>query len=62
MTSSLDTNKKVKMSGSAEVKGKFLLKKFIQGFVTTETIGILPYFSTAGVCALRLIALIRVEV
>lgn len=50
------------MPGSAEVKGKFLLKKFIQGFVTTETIGILPYFSTAGVCALRLIALIRVEV
>lgn len=50
------------MPDSAEVKGKFLLKKFIQGFVTTETIWILRHFSTAGVFALRLIALIHADV
>lgn len=61
MTSSPDVNKRVRKTPDiAEVK--FLLKKLIQGFVTTETIWILPYFSTADVYALRLITSINVEV
>lgn len=63
VTSSLDVNKRVKKPPDiAEVKGKLLLKKLIQGFLTTETIWILPCFSTADVCALRLVVSVNVEV
>lgn len=62
MTSSLDIKKKAKkIPDVAEVKGKIHLKKFIKGFVTAEAIWILPYFFTADVCALRLVAPIHVE-